>query len=90
MPAPKKATKKSDKTTKKVVEKTNQEIAHEKINQMTDEVISKAKELKVKFDKVDSNTKQKIAAGLTAAAGTLIALAKLKKHVEKKKANPKK
>lgn len=90
MPTPKKSTTKSTKAPKKVIKKSNQDIAREKIDKMADEVTTKAKELKVKFEKVDPDTKKKIAAGLTAAAGTLMALSKLKKHSDKKKKNSEK
>lgn len=78
------------KTAKKIIspkekQLNNQDIAKEKLEKITNEVIAKSKELKDKFNKADNNTKRKIIAGLSALAAGLLTISSIKKHAKKRK-----
>ena len=73
---------------KKEAEKSKKrEETNEKIKKIfedvTDEAMEKAKELKKKYDKADPKTKNIILAGLSAAAAGLAIIAGIKKHKDK-------
>lgn len=60
------------------------DVAKDKVTEVVNQVSSKAKELKNKFEKADPDTKKKIVAGLAAVAATLVALSKMKKKPTEK------